>query len=205
MKLCGFCGTFNPIHNVHLALANYIKTHFKFDTILFIPAYKPPHKHIDDDLANHRYAMVKLAIDGVSGFNISNIEFRHERYSYTVNTMEELYKMFPNIEGKISFIIGTDAFRQIENWYETDRLKELVDFVVFPREENFNPDSLERFRNVGYNFVCVDMPFINLSSTVLRSRIKHGKPIGNLVPQKVQEYIKKHGLYLEDEEKNNEK
>ena len=205
MKLCVFCGTFNPIHNVHLALANYIKTHFKFDTILFIPAYKPPHKHIDDDLANHRYAMVKLAIDGVSGFNISNIEFRHERYSYTVNTMEELYKMFPNIEGKISFIIGTDAFRQIENWYETDRLKELVDFVVFPREENFNPDSLERFRNVGYNFVCVDMPFINLSSTVLRSRIKHGKPIGNLVPQKVQEYIKKHGLYLEDEEKNNEK
>ena len=205
MKLCVFCGTFNPIHNVHLALANYIKTHFKFDTILFIPAYKPPHKHIDDDLANHRYAMVKLAIDGVSGFNISNIEFRHERFSYTVNTMEELYKMFPAIEGKISFIIGTDAFRQIEDWYETDRLKELVDFVVFPREDNFNPDSLERFRNAGYNCICVDMPFINLSSTVLRSRIKHGKPIGNLVPQKVQEYIKKNGLYLEDEEKDNEK
>lgn len=205
MKLCVFCGTFNPIHNVHLALANYIKTHFKFDTILFIPAYKPPHKHIDDDLANHRYAMVKLAIDGVSGFNISNIEFRHERFSYTVNTMEELYKMFPAIEGKISFIIGTDAFRQIEDWYETDRLKELVDFVVFPREDNFKPESLERFRNASYNFICVDMPFINLSSTVLRSRIKHGKPIGNLVPQKVQEYIKKNGLYLEDEEKDNEK
>lgn len=205
MKLCVFCGTFNPIHNVHLALANYIKTHFKFDTILFIPAYKPPHKNIDDDLANHRYAMVKLAIEGESGFNISNIEFRHERYSYTVNTMEELYKMYPNIEGKISFIIGTDAFRQIEDWYETDKLKELVDFVVFPREDNFNPDSLERLRNAGYNFVCVNMPFINLSSTVLRSRIKNGKPIGNLIPKKVEDYIKKHGLYLEDEDKNNEK
>lgn len=205
MKLCVFCGTFNPIHNVHLALANYIKTHFKFDTILFIPAYKPPHKNIDDDLANHRYAMVKLAIEGESGFNISNIEFRHERYSYTVNTMEELYKMYPSIEGKISFIIGTDAFRQIEDWYETDKLKELVDFVVFPREDNFNPDSLERLRNAGYNFVCVNMPFINLSSTVLRSRIKNGKPIGNLIPKKVEDYIKKHGLYLEDEDKNNEK
>lgn len=204
MKLCVFCGTFNPIHNVHLAIANYIKTHFKFDMILFIPAYKPPHKQIDDDLANHRYAMVKLAIDGMSGFNICNIEFRHERYSYTVNTMEDLYKMFPNIEGKISFIIGTDAFKEIENWYETDRLKELVNFIVFPREENFNPATLERFRNAGYNFVCADMPFINLSSTVLRSRIKHGKPIGNLVSQRVQEYIRKHGLYLEDEEKDNE-
>ena len=205
MKLCVFCGTFNPIHNVHIALANYIRTHFKFDTILFIPAYKPPHKNIDDELANHRYAMVKLAIDGIGGFNISNIEFRHERFSYTINTIKELYKMFPAIEGKISFIIGTDAFKQIQDWYETDELKKLVDFIVFPREENFNEGTLDRFRNSGYNFICTDMPFINLSSTVLRSRIKHGKPIGSLVPPKVQEYIKKHGLYQEDDKENNEK
>ena len=51
MKLCVFCGTFNPIHNVHLAMANYVRNHFNFDMILFIPAYKPPHKQIDDELA----------------------------------------------------------------------------------------------------------------------------------------------------------
>lgn len=201
MKLCVYCGTFNPIHNVHLAVANFVAKNFDFDNILFIPAYKPPHKNIDDDLANHRYNMVRLAIEGDSNFSISNIEFRHEKYSYTFNTMEQLYKMYP-IEGKISFIIGTDAFRQIEDWYNSDKLKELVDFIVFPREDNFKPEKLERLRNAGYNFICTNMPFINLSSTVLRSRIKKGKPIGALVPQKVQEYINKNGLYLEDDEEN---
>ena len=195
MRLCVYCGTFNPIHNVHLAVANFVKKNFKFDTILFIPAYKPPHKNIDDDLANHRFNMVKLAIEGCDKFSISNIEFRHERFSYTVNTMEELYKMFPNIEGKISFIIGTDAFRQIESWYETEKLKDLVNFIVFPREDNFKEESLNRQRMLGYNFVCVNMPFINLSSTVLRSRIRNGKPIGNLIPKNVQDYIEKNGLY----------
>ena len=124
MKLCVYCGTFNPIHNVHLAVAKFVDRNFDFDNILFIPAYKPPHKHIDDELANHRYNMVRLAIEGESSFSISNIEFRHEKYSYTFNTMEQLYKMYP-IEGKISFIIGTDAFKQIEDWYMSDKLKEL--------------------------------------------------------------------------------
>ena len=98
--------------------------------------------------------------------------------------LQEIKKIFPNVSK------DDVAVQKI-----TDRLKELVDFVVFPREDNFKPESLERFRNAGYNFICVDMPFINLSSTVLRSRIKHGKPIGNLVPQKVQEYIKKKTLF----------
>lgn len=199
MKLCVYCGTFNPIHNVHIAVAGFVKKNFDFDTILFIPAYKPPHKNIDDDLANHRYNMVKMAIEGDEKFSISNIEFRHERFSYTVNTIEQLYKMFPSIEGKISFIIGTDAFRQIEDWYKTDELKEMVNFIVFPREENFKAETLEKFRPLGYNFICVNMPFINVSSTVLRSRIRKGKPIGNLIPTNVQEYIRENGLYLEDE------
>ena len=80
MKLCVYCGTFNPIHKVHLAIANYVKANFDFDTILFIPAYKPPHKDINDELANHRYNMVKLAIEDL-GYSISNIEFRNNKYS----------------------------------------------------------------------------------------------------------------------------
>lgn len=194
MKLCVYCGTFNPIHKVHLAIANYAKTHYDFDSILFIPAYKPPHKHIDDELANHRYNMVKLAIED-SGFSISNLEFRNHKFSYTFNTIEELYKMYPAIEGKINFIIGTDAFKQIDSWYNTEGLKELLKFIVFPREENFKFESLNKFKDAGYDFVCADMPFINLSSTVLRSRIKTGKPIGSLVPEKVQDYINKNRLY----------
>ena len=110
MKLCVYCGTFNPIHSVHIAVANFIKKNFEFDSILFIPAYKPPHKNIDDELANHRYNMVRLAIQGDNKFSISNIEFRHEKYSYTFNTIEQLYKMYPNIDIEIEKVKGDSEY-----------------------------------------------------------------------------------------------
>lgn len=196
MKLCVFQGTFNPIHNVHMAMANFIKNNFDYDTILFIPAYKPPHKECDDDLATHRYQMVKLAIEGENAFSISNIEYQNERYSYTYLTIEELYKRY-KVEGKIGFIIGTDAFGEIEDWYETDKLKRLVDFIVFTREEKINLDRLARLESKGYKFKMANMEFINLSSSMLRATFKKGKSVGNLIPFKVLEYINKNGLYRE--------
>lgn len=195
MKLCVYCGTFNPIHNVHLAVANYARTHFDFDNILFIPAYKPPHKNIDDELANHRYTMVKLAIQGSPNFNISNIEYRNDKYSYTYNTIKELYNQYPTIEGKINFIIGTDAFKEIQTWYNANKLKDMLKFIIFPREEKVRIERYDYFKDLGYDFVFANMPYINLSSTVLRSRIRNDKPIGTLVPKSVLEYIKEHGLY----------
>lgn len=195
MKLCVYCGTFNPIHNVHIAIASYVRSHFDFDNILFIPAYKPPHKIIDDELANHRYNMVKLAIADIGGFSISNIEFRNDKFSYTFNTIEELYKINPGIEGKINFIIGTDAFRQIEDWYKVDELKEMLKFIVFPREDKFKIESLNLFKDKGFDFVVANMPYMNLSSTILRSRIKKNKPIGSLIPPTVMDYINKNGIY----------
>lgn len=196
MKLCVFQGTFNPIHNVHLAMANYIKNNFDYDTILFIPAYKPPHKEFDDDMATHRLQMVKLAIEGENAFNISNIEYQNERFSYTFLTIEELYKRY-RVEGKIGFIIGTDAFYDIESWFETDKLKRLLDFIVFPREEKLNVDRLMRLENKGYQFKMANMEFINLSSSILRAMFKKGRTTGNLVPKTVLEYINKNELYRE--------
>lgn len=194
MKLCVFQGTFNPIHNVHLAMAHYIKDHYDFDTILFIPAYKPPHKDFDEDFSNHRFKMVKLAISGERFFQISNIEFQHERFSYTYLTIQELYKRY-KIEGKISFMIGTDAFKEIQSWYEADKLKKLIDFIVFPREEHFDPESLAHLRARGYNFKMAGMKFQDISSTEFRDKIQAGKSIINLVPPVVAEYIRENDLY----------
>lgn len=194
MKLCVFQGTFNPIHNVHMAMANYVKNNLDYDTILFIPAYKPPHKEFDDDLANHRYQMVKLAIQGENAFSISNIEYQNERYSYTYLTIEELYKRY-KIDGKIGFIIGTDSFKELEGWYETDKLKRLVEFIVFVREEHLMPEKMLRMEQKGYNYTIAKMDFINLSSSLVRAMIKKGKPIGTLLPRKVLEYINQNGLY----------
>ena len=90
MKLCVYFGTFNPIHNAHLAVANFVRANYDFDVILFVPAYKPPHKDIDDELAHHRLNMVKLAISGESLFSFSNIEYSNVRYSYTYLTIQEM-------------------------------------------------------------------------------------------------------------------
>lgn len=198
MKLCVFQGTFNPIHNAHLAMANYAKNVYDYDTVLFIPAYRPPHKEFDDDLANHRFQMVKLAISGENFFAISNLEFQNERFSYTYLTIVELYKRY-KVEGKIGFIIGFDAFREIDTWYETDKLKDLVQFIVFPRdyETDLDKDRMALLRHKGYQFAMAKMPAINISSTTIREKLITREPLPGLVPPVVMEYINKNGLYRE--------
>lgn len=197
MKLCVFQGTFNPIHNAHLAMANYVYNTYLYDTIMFIPAYKPPHKEIDDDLANHRFQMVKLAVSGESRFSISNIEFQNEKFSYTYITIEELYKRY-KIDDKIGFIIGFDAFREITEWYETDKLKELVHFIVFPREGEIDKDRLALLHYKGYKFTVAKMPPIDISSTMIREKLEQNKSVGGLLPPVVLEYIRENGLYKDE-------
>lgn len=197
MKLCVFQGTFNPIHNGHLAMANYAKKVYDYDTILFVPAYKPPHKEFDDDMSNHRFQMVKLAVTGESFFGISNIEFQNERFSYTYFTIEALYKRY-KIDGKIGFIIGFDAFREITEWYEADKLKELVHFIVFPREGEVDNDRLALLHYKGYKYTVAKMPPVDISSTDIREKLLQRQPVGTLVPQVVLEYIKENGLYKDE-------
>lgn len=197
MKLCVFQGTFNPIHSVHLAMANYVLNVYDFDTILFIPAYKPPHKEFDDDLANHRLQMVKIAIEGENSFGISNIEFQNERYSYTYLTIEELYRRY-KIDGKINFIIGMDAFREVTEWYEADKLKKIVHFIVFPRGIDLDRERIVLMQSKGYDFSIAKMEYIPVSSSGIREKIKNGQNVGSIVPPKVLEYIHQNGLYKEE-------
>lgn len=194
MKLCVFQGTFNPIHNAHLRAAQFIIDTLHYDKILFIPAFKPPHKNCDENFSIHRLNMVKLAVSDNPNFLLSDIEFELKGKSYTYLTLRELYNRF-EIEGKIKFIIGTDAFRHIESWYETDKLKNVVDFIVFIRENNFDKNDFEYLRNKGYNFEFMPMEFNDISSTEIRSKLKQNEPLRGLVPLKVEEYIQENELY----------
>lgn len=194
MKLCVFQGTFNPIHNAHLRLAKFVKNNFGYDKILFIPAFKPPHKNFDEIFSNHRLEMTKLAIQGIEGLDVSDIEFQRDGISYTYLTILDLYKSY-HIDGKIGFIIGTDAFEQLPTWYETDKLKELVEFVLFKRCDNVNKNSLALLSKKGYKFNMVDLSFLDISSTMIRENLKSGKSVKELVPNKVLEYIGKNELY----------
>ena len=194
MKLCLFQGTFNPIHNAHLKVCEYAKKQFNFDKILVIPAANPPHKSVDRDLAYHRLRMAEIAVKDKEYLEVSDIEYLRSGLSYTYLTVKELYNLY-DIEGKISFIIGTDASKNIESWYEADKLKELVDFVVFIRENKFDPERFEYLREKGYRFEFMPLEFLDISSTDIREKVKRQESIQRLVPQKVEEYIKINDLY----------
>lgn len=168
MKLCIFAGTFNPIHNAHLKMAQIALNKYEFDKILFIPAYNPPHK--DTSLSEHRYNMVKLAIKNFPKFEISDIEYKRKGKSYTYLTVQELYQKY-DIEGKINFIIGKDAVEKFDSWYEADKLRTLIEFIIFDRVSG------------------------DISSSEIRKRIKENNPIDGLVTKEVGDYIERYNLY----------
>ena len=184
MAICIFAGTFNPIHEAHLKMANYALKKYGFEKIIFIPSYIPPHKDINKNLANHRYKMVELAIKSNPKFCISDIEYRSEGKSYTLITVKKIKEMY-NIEGRINFIIGTDAFKNIRSWYKVDELKNIVHFIVFRRDN----DTINQDEYNDFSFELADMEQIDISSTELREHKKDG------TTEEVKDYIVKNGLY----------
>ena len=180
MSICIFPGTFNPIHNAHIKMAKFALKNFKFDKIIFIPAYLPPHKEIDQRLAEHRFEMVKLAIKDIPQFEISDIEYQQEGKSYSLITVKKIIEQY-EIKDRLNFIIGTDAFSKIDSWYKAEELKNLVHFIVFPRRG----DVLENKETWDYELV--DMEYVDISSTEIRE--------GNIENTSVKGYIEKNGLY----------
>ena len=194
MDLCLFQGTFNPIHNAHLRAAGFVVKSGYADKVLFIPAYEPPHKAVDTDLAVHRFNMVKLAVEDIPEFEVSDIEYVRKGKSYTYLTICELKKKF-NISDKIKFIIGTDAFRKIESWYEADKLKDLVHFLVLYRDKDFKKEEFDCLALKGYEFEFLPLDFEDISSTEIRLDISRGIMPEHKLPEKVEEYIIKNELY----------
>ena len=162
MNICIFPGTFNPIHEAHIQAAEFALEKYNFDKIIFIPAYIPPHKTIDKDLASHRFNMVKLAISDNPKFDISDIEYKDEGKSYSLITVKKIKEMY-NIQGRVNFIIGTDAFEKIKTWYKTDELSKITHFIVFPREVKIKKEDF-----VEYDFELADMEYLDISSTKIR-------------------------------------
>ncbi len=146
MKLCVFAGTFNPVHKTHLMMAHEALR--DYDKVLFIPAHKPPHKDFDPAMSAHRFEMVKLATADEPRFEVSDIEFQSDEPSYTYNTIRKLYDLY-QIEGKIGFIIGSDAYEKIDTWYKADKLKELVDFIVFERTDDVSSSAFRQSHTKG--------------------------------------------------------
>ena len=189
MKKCYIFGTFNPIHNSHLKIAEYLLTQ-GFSRAVFVPAYCPPHKESGENNAKERLEMVKLAVKNNKNFEVSDIEFRRKTPSYTYDTIKQLYK-----GERINFAIGTDAFEKIETWYKIDKLKEMLNFLVFERQTDFNPEKFEYLKQKGFVFQIMKMPFENVSSSEIRKKYKNGEDFSTMVDKNVLKYMYEHEVF----------
>ena len=200
MKIGLFGGTFDPIHNGHLGLAESIIKYKLLGKIIFIPAARPPHKpEMPVTSFSHRANMVKLAIKGTSYFELSEVEEKRLPFpSYAYDTVKWFSSNFPFDE--FSLIIGEDNLAQIHTWHNSEELIELCEIITYPRsKENFTLGKLKKnwpLETVENLFrTILPLPTFDISATTIRESIKMEKGHHSLIPLSVCNYIEKHGLY----------
>lgn len=203
-----FGGTFDPIHVGHLRAAQEVKEAFDLSEVIFILAAVPPHK-VDRPLiaTADRWEMVKLAIAGNPAFTLSDIEIKREGRSYSIETISSYRRTLAQGE-ELFFILGADAFCEIETWKDYPQLFTLCDFIVISRPEfdplqapifasaGFKQEARNRFRHPSGRAVFIlDVTPYGVSSTEIRRIAGEGKAITYLVPAAVEAYIMKKRLY----------
>ena len=204
-----FGGTFDPVHFGHLRIAEEIREDFSLERIYFVPAYVPPHKterRIAD--ATERLRMVKSAIRGNRFFHVSDVEIRRGGPSYTLDTLKYFEKKFE----ELYFLIGIDAFEQIDTWHAYPELFYHTNFVVLTRPSGKKrtitqmlPAEVRRHMRKQNAMLCVHnsgkkiymrhVTPIDISSTGIKELLKNGRSIRYLVPASVERFIDQRGLY----------
>ncbi len=184
-----FGGTFDPIHAGHLITAATVKEIRKLKKIIFIPAFISPHKtEIKTSDGERRLEMVRRAIGGYDYFEVSDFEIKSGGVSYSIDTLKMLKQKFENIE----LIIGYDNILKFNTWKQPDDILKLAKLVVLNRKVKTEPKIKDKYYNSA---VFVNTPFIEISATDIRERVRTGKNIDFLVPKNVKQYICDHNLY----------
>ena len=180
-------GNFNPVHNAHLVVADQVRQQLGLDQVLLMPEYEPPHVDKKETIdEKHRLKMLELAIEGIEGLGIETIELERKGISYSYDTMKLLIEQHPDTD--YYFIIGADMVDYLPKWYRIDELVELVQFVGVQRP---------RYKSgTSYPVIWVDVPLMDISSSMVRDFLAQGRTPNFLLPQPVLDYIEKEGLYL---------
>ena len=186
-----FGGTFDPIHLGHLITAQSVREVRHLDKIIFIPSFISPHKsEIKTSSPEDRLNMIKLAVEGISFFDYSDLEVIKGGVSYTVDTLREIKKKFDQLE----FIIGYDNIFTYHLWKDPDEILKLANIIVLKRKSSHPPQFEDKYYHQA---IFVQTRGIEISATDIRERVKKGMPINFLVPANVMEYIYNHKLYVE--------
>ncbi len=217
MRIGIFGGTFNPVHYGHLRTAEEVFELFSLDRVIFMPSGITPFDKPDPVKPEHRYKMVKTAIEGNPHFKISNIELKASGKSYTVDTLRKLRDKYKG--SKLFFIIGIDAFLDLPGWKQPGRLINFTDLVVISRPgytfmelssspylKNVSGKVLKELdRGARKEFVfdissrkkchLCNVTGLNISASNIRSMMIEGGNINYLLPESVKSYIISNKLY----------
>ncbi len=193
MKRIGiFGGTFNPPHIAHSIVAESVRAQLILDKIIFIPSGNPPLK--ESIPAEDRLAMANLAFGEDINFEISDIEIRDvSEKSFTVNTLRKLKMNFKGERIKLFLIIGADNLLDLPRWKDPELLFEMAEIIVINRPgfdpEDSKPEFLEKVK-------FINVPFLEISSSMIREYVRIGRPVKYLVTKEVEEYIEEKNLYV---------
>ncbi|MBQ2188812.1 MAG: nicotinate-nucleotide adenylyltransferase [Bacteroidales bacterium] len=178
-----FFGSFNPIHNGHLMLANYLAEYGGLDEIWFVVSPQNPFKDKKSLLADrHRLYMVEMAINGDERFQVCDIEFYMPQPSYTIDTLTRLQERHPNTD--FYLICGMDNIESFKKWKNYEAILQYHHLMVYPRK-GYSSNELVEHPSV----TVVEAPEIEVSSTFIRNAIGEGKDVRYFVPKEVYQYI----------------
>ena len=197
-------GTFDPIHNAHLVLAECSYEQFGLDIVLFMPSKNPPHKNEKKiESKEHRSNMIKVGIEDNSHFEFSDFELRRQGLTYTVDTLTMLNDMYKDTT--FYFIMGEDSLFSLETWKNPEQLFKLANIIIARRGFHDEQIIIDRIAYLESKYQTksiklLESPISNLSSNFIRSNVKKNKSIKYYVPKKVEEYIYQNKLYICDSE-----
>jgi len=193
-----FGGSFDPIHNGHVALARAAIKEIELDRLIVMPTKVQPFKkdkQVTED--SHRLNMVKLAFENDEKVHVSDYEIKHTKVSYTFATLTHLRELYPN--DKIYFIMGTDSMLTLERWFKGEELLRDFSFIVSYRpgyKEHELDEKIKYYETVyGTEIKKILSVMPDVSSTEIRDLCEENKSISHLVPKSVERYIYAEGLY----------
>jgi len=186
-----FGGSFNPPHVAHLLIAELVRDQFQLDRILWIPNHQSPLKEARELAGAHdRLAMTRRAIVGNDAFDVSDLEVSRAGVSYTIDTVRALQDRQPNAD--FHLIIGSDSLDGLALWHEPEELLERVPLAVF-RRPGFAGASAPG--GISGRIAFADAPLLEISSTIIRRRVRAGRSIRYMVPDVVNAYVRDRELY----------
>ncbi len=191
-----FGGSFDPVHIGHIILARDVKEKLGADKVIFVPTFQAPLKEKHRAPAEDRLKMLELALEKEKDFVIEDYEIRRGGISYTVFTLEYLMKKYKGEE--LYLLLGSDSFLRFHLWKEPEKILRMVKIVIVDREGKL--EEVKEYINIKFGeyadrITLFSTRRIDISSTEIRKRIREGRSIYCLVPEKVEEYIKRKGLY----------